>query len=149
MDDFSTPGIPNYYGFPPSPANFIRPGHRPMSSMCPAIVFDHNKERVRLVTGAAGGSTITTITAMNIMDVLWFGRQLAESIRQPRLHHQLLPSKIQVEDGYPEKILQGLKSKGHSIGRMSCKSVIQAIEVRDEGIYAVADFRKGGVPSGY
>ena len=26
MDDFSTPGVPNAYGFPPSPTNFIRCG---------------------------------------------------------------------------------------------------------------------------
>ena len=25
MDDFSQPGSPNYYGYAPSPANFIKP----------------------------------------------------------------------------------------------------------------------------
>jgi hypothetical protein len=25
MDDFSQPGLSNYYGYAPSPANFIRP----------------------------------------------------------------------------------------------------------------------------
>ncbi len=25
MDDFSQPGLPNYYGYAPSPANFIKP----------------------------------------------------------------------------------------------------------------------------
>lgn len=70
MDDFSTPNTTNYFNLPASPANFIKPGKRPMSSMCPAIVFDNHAGRVKLVTGAAGGSKITTATAMVGFSVL-------------------------------------------------------------------------------
>jgi len=62
MDDFSTPGVVNYYGIPSSPANYIAPGKRPMSSMCPTIITDKNKDFV-LAAGAAGGSKITLATA--------------------------------------------------------------------------------------
>ncbi|BFZ17068.1 hypothetical protein BsWGS_20107 [Bradybaena similaris] len=149
MDDFSTPNTTNYFNLPASPANFIKPGKRPMSSMCPAIVFDNHAGRVKLVTGAAGGSKITTATAMNIIDVLWFGLPLPASIDRPRLHHQLFPPEVQVEASYPKTILNGLKAKGHVIGSMQGQSIVQSVDVLNNGIVAVADFRKGGVPSGY
>lgn len=40
MDDFSTPGVVNVYGISPSPANFVRAGRHPMSSMSPTIIVD-------------------------------------------------------------------------------------------------------------
>lgn len=62
MDDFGTPGKPNSYGVPPSPSNFIVPGKRPLSSMCPTIILDQNGD-VRLLIGGAGGIKITTSVA--------------------------------------------------------------------------------------
>lgn len=62
MDDFSTPGVVNAYGVPASPANYIEPGKRPLSSMCPTIVIDKNGD-VKLVIGSAGGTRITSAVA--------------------------------------------------------------------------------------
>lgn len=62
MDDFSTPGLRNLYGIPPSPANFIKPLKMPMSSMAPTILLDKNGD-LELVFGAAGGSKITSSVA--------------------------------------------------------------------------------------
>ena len=62
MDDFSTPGTVNKYGFAASPSNYIVPGKRPMSSMSPMIILDQHG-KVRIVIGSAGGSRIISAVA--------------------------------------------------------------------------------------
>jgi len=150
MDDFSIPHSTNSFGLPASPANYISPGKRPMSSMCPAIVFDHSKQRVRMVTGAAGGSKITTTTAMNILDVLWLGLSLPESVDRPRHHHQLFPETLMIEHTFKQEIRLGLQRLGHKLSPKSFGiSVVQAIDVTDTAVVGTADFRKGGEPKGF
>ncbi|KAH9514847.1 Gamma-glutamyltranspeptidase 1, partial [Bulinus truncatus] len=59
IDDFSFLNISNEWQLSPSPVNFIAPGKRPSSSMCPVVILD-SKDSVSKVLGGAGGSLITS-----------------------------------------------------------------------------------------
>ena len=96
MDDFSTPGLINAFGFPPSPNNFIVPSKIPQSSMCPTIVLDPSGN-VRFMGGGAGGSRITTTVAFVMMNSLWFNKDLRASTDTARIHHQLAPNTLYYE----------------------------------------------------
>lgn len=48
MDDFSSPGRPNYFGLLPSKANFIKPKKRPMSSASPLIIYSEKDPEVNV-----------------------------------------------------------------------------------------------------
>ncbi|KAM3965294.1 glutathione hydrolase 1 proenzyme [Aphomia sociella] len=148
MDDFSSPGIINHFGLRPSPANFIAPGKRPLSSMSPSIITDSNGN-AKMVIGASGGTKITTAVALVAMRKLWFGQTIKEAVDEARIHHQIFPMIIEYEFGVIEDILEGLRKKGHGLARYRGRgSVICALYRNKTAIYANADFRKGGDVAG-
>ena len=79
MDDFSFPNITNGFGLPPSPHNFVKPGKRSVSSMCPSVVMDNKSWKVSLVVGAAGGTRIPTSVALTLLHNLYRPRSLDNS----------------------------------------------------------------------
>lgn len=148
MDDFSIPGTANMYGVAPSEANFVVPGKRPMSSMSPLVVVNPNGD-VDLVIGGTGGAKITSGVALVSMRNLWQGDNIKEAIDFPRLHHQFLPNRVDVETQFPKIYRKELAQKGHEIfvpkGRFS---IIMGINRQNGRIFANSDFRKGGTVDG-
>ncbi|KAI0241003.1 Glutathione hydrolase 1 proenzyme [Lamellibrachia satsuma] len=157
MDDFSTPGSVNFYGVPASPSNFITPGKMPMSSTCPTLVLD-DAGNVRLATGGAGGTRITTYTAWVTIQHLMFERNIKEATDSARIHHQLVPNILRVEPGITKAERKGLMKKGHVldkagmalIGSIASKPAPpNAAPAGYYGIDAVTDGRKPGSVSGF
>ncbi|XP_053542829.1 glutathione hydrolase 1 proenzyme isoform X2 [Ictalurus punctatus] len=149
MDDFSSPLIINGYGVPPSPNNFILPQKRPMSSMCPAILFDKNNN-VKLVVGGSGGTKITTSVSEVILNSLFFNYDLKKAISDPRVHHQLSPNFTLFESDFDVAVIDGLIKKNHLTEMLTTTgAVVQAILREENRLYAESDPRKGGYAAGY
>ncbi|CAH0762974.1 unnamed protein product, partial [Bemisia tabaci] len=154
MDDFSLPSVntSQTQTYPPSPANFIRPYKRPLSSMCPVIVLDENRD-VRLAVGAAGSEKIITSVVLIAIMNLWYNKTLEEAVNYPRVHHQLYPMSATYEDGLSKDIVDALKRAGHKLQRLTDKlnygSAATAVAKIDGEITAIDDFRRPGGFAGY
>ncbi|GMS78843.1 hypothetical protein PENTCL1PPCAC_1018, partial [Pristionchus entomophagus] len=145
MDDFSTPGEPNGYGFAPSEANFIEPGKRPQSSMCPLVVYDDKTKKIRMVAGASGGSKIISATAKAVIRTLVFGETVQEAIDAPMLHNQFTPNVAVTDTLLPAKLKSTLETKYRQEFRNTTASdgIVQAIHIRLDGkIDACGDYRR-------
>ena len=158
MDDFSTPSQNNVYGIPPSESNFIFPGKKPLSSMSPMIILQDNQPR--LVIGASGGPRIISAVLQTILRTVAYGEDLFDAVKQPRLHHQLVPDSLQAERWdsgsisflYSEDVLEALDRRGHRWDATDWGAVVQAIKI-DMGpervLHAASDPRKDGSPAGF
>ncbi|GGF79716.1 gamma-glutamyltransferase [Alteromonas lipolytica] len=117
MDDFSAkPGVPNFFGAIGGEANAIAPYKRMLSSMTPTIVLEDDK--VKLVTGSPGGTTIISSVTLSILNTLLFDKSAEEAVNNPRFHHQLWPKDtIRVHEGFSEQPLTALEKMGYVIDR--------------------------------
>ncbi|KAI1401964.1 gamma-glutamyltranspeptidase [Hypoxylon fuscum] len=148
MNDFSIPGVRNEFGYAPSPANYVRPGKRPLSSITPVIVerpspspADPDSQRAVLaaVVGAAGGSRIISATTQVLYQMLERGASARAAVAEPRFHDQLMPNVMAFEYGFDNATAADMADRGHNVTWVrEGQSAVQAIGVRDDGSFEAA-----------
>jgi gamma-glutamyltranspeptidase/glutathione hydrolase len=151
MDDFTTvPGRPNLYGLVQGETNAIAPGKRMLSAMTPTLVLDP-KEQLFLVVGTPGGPRIITMVYHVISNVIDHRMPLPAAVAAPRLHHQALPDRIEIEPGgFPAATLDSLRALGHAIADDDGYwGDVEAIMRTAGGWQGVSDPRRGGGAAGY
>jgi gamma-glutamyltranspeptidase/glutathione hydrolase len=131
MGDFNpVPGLTDETGKIGTEANLAAPGKRMLSSMTPAIVVKDGKPL--LLIGSPGGRTIINTVVQVVVNLLDFRMDVAEAIAAPRIHHQWLPDRLNIERrGASPETLERLRSMGHDV-RVSGSSRSQG---RAMGIY--------------
>ncbi|GFQ02265.1 gamma-glutamyltranspeptidase 1 [Phtheirospermum japonicum] len=164
MDDFSIPvktsgkDVP-----PPTPANFIVPGKRSLSSMTPIIVVKDGQ--LKAVVGASGGSYIIAAVAEVLVNYLARGKDPLSCVLAPRQYHQLIPNVVKFENWtvptgehfeVPAETRNALTKKGHILqsfaGGSICQFIVQELKNSSPQIgqlIGVSDPRKGGYPAGF
>tara|TARA_R110000796_G_scaffold88850_4_gene191892 strand:- start:47148 stop:48833 length:1686 start_codon:yes stop_codon:yes gene_type:complete len=135
MDDFSSKaGVPNMFGLIGAEANSIAPEKRMLSSMTPTIVEKNDK--LWMVVGTPGGSTIITAVAQTILNAYEFNLSMQDAVNAPRFHHQWLPDIVVFEpEGFSEELKSNLKSRGYIINeeRTPIIGKVDAIRVLPDG----------------
>lgn len=113
MDDFTTaPGRANLYGLVQGEANAIAPGRRMLSSMTPVLA---TRGEEAIVLGGRGGSRIITAVTQVLL-ALWDGDGARAAVSRPRVHHQWLPDRLEVESGaLSAAAVSDLAARGHEI----------------------------------
>ncbi|KAH8823211.1 nucleophile aminohydrolase [Flagelloscypha sp. PMI_526] len=150
--DFSVPEAPNIFGLRPSPLNYPEPGKQPLSSMSPLLV-DNNDGTFFGAFGGSGGSRIFGSVFQVLLNVVEWGMDVSAAIEYARVHDQLYPLGVTVEDTLPTGAIHGLLDRGHNvtIADINCgTAAVNAVIHHKSGIFhAASDSRKNGIASGY
>lgn len=142
MGDFNWfPGRTDRQGRIGTEPNVIAPKKRMLSSQCPTIV--RRQGRTVLISGSPGGRTIINTVLCVIVNVIDFGMTIREAVDAPRLHHQWLPDRIDLETrGLPEEVIPTLRRWGHQV-RIQRQGDAHSIYVEPEsGLYIGAADRR-------
>jgi len=128
----------------PEPANMIRPGARPRSSMSPTILLDAEGD-LFMVTGSPGGNSIPAYTAKTILGIVDWGLSVQEAVNFPNIiaRGETVRVEVGVEPG--PALAQSLQADGYNVSESEGEnSGLHVIVVREEGLEGAADPRRLG-----
>ena len=146
LDDFSAAGDITGFGLVGLGPNRPRPLARPVSSMTPVIIMDHDQPV--LAAGGSGGERIATGVTQAVVGRLIFGLDPGAAVSAPRIHVSTGPELFYDADMATD-VVDGLKARGEQPKEgPPMRPAVQMIawETRAGGrkLFAASDPRKMG-----
>ncbi len=122
----------------------VAPGKKMLSAMSPVIAW---KGKEAYALGGRGGSRIPTNTIQVVLNLLVDGDPLQAALDRPRLHHQWLPDRLDVEpDSLSPETRGELERRGHTIEITPAAAKVHAVHLLPDGrVEAASDPRGSGV----
>ena len=140
-----TPGLGFMYNgcmgvFDPRPGRTgsVAPGKSRFSSLCPTIVFNHDKPRI--VLGAPGGTQIAMGVLQALLNVIDFGMSMSDAVAAPRFSST--SNLIDIMNRIPQYSVEPLLKQGYEVIRSPLSfgiAGVHGIELTDTGLKGGAD----------
>jgi gamma-glutamyltranspeptidase/glutathione hydrolase len=102
-----------------------------------------------VVTGAPGGSRITTGVMEVILDVLDFHMNPQDAVDLPRFHEQWKPDVLYLQNGFPPQAAEALRAMGYDIKPVGGVARVEAIVVNKGALEGGTESRLDGKVAGY
>jgi gamma-glutamyltranspeptidase/glutathione hydrolase len=123
----------------------VAPGRRLTSMMAPSIVLENGNPR--LVVGSAGSIRLRAAILQIVVNVVWHGMAIAESIAAPRIH--LEGEQLNLEGGIDPDVAAELEHGGYDVVRWNDLNLYfggaSAVTYGPDGaLDAAGDPRRGG-----
>lgn len=115
MNDFSVPNSTDVYGYVASPANFIRPGKRPLSSITGIIAEFLTNSTLYFAVCAAGGSRIITSATETLSYALDGHMTATEALAKARFHDQLVPDQVAFDWTFDNSTVSFMESRNLNV----------------------------------
>lgn len=128
----------------PEPANMVRPGARPRSSMSPTIVLNADNE-VFMVTGSPGGNSILAYTAKTLLAIVDWQMTVQEAVNFPNIiaRGQTVRVEVGMEPG--PAMSRALTEYGYQVQESQGEnSGLHVILLGEDGLEGAADPRRLG-----
>ncbi len=128
----------------PEPANMIRPGARPRSSMSPTIILDSDSE-LYMVTGSPGGNSIPAYTAKTVMGIVDWGMSVQEAVNFPNIIARGDTVRVEIGREPGQSLADQLNAIGYNVQEVDGEnSGLHVILVTEDGLIGAADPRREG-----